>query len=139
MEQIGIVRSIQEGCATVLVKRTSACGENCAHCKGGCISTSTEAQVINTLDAKVGDVVKIETDTVGVIKAAIILYFLPCLLAIFCAITASVIFCSSYVPVIAATIAFVLSFVVIKQIDKKIAPVSEITKIIGKEDKIEKM
>lgn len=134
MEQIGIVERIEGKQAVVTVARASACGENCAHCKGGCTPTKVQAWVENGAGAKPGDLVKLETSTAQVVRASLILYFVPCLFAIFGAVAASNLFHSTAVAAVCAGTAFFACFAVIKLFDKKIAPVSNITKIIKRVD-----
>lgn len=131
MEQIGTVEQIIGEKAVVAVNRASACGEGCAHCKGGCAPGRVRAYVINIAEAEVGDVVKIETDTADVVRASLILYFVPCVLAIFAAAAATELFCSAAAAACACAV-FFAAFAVIKCFDKRIAPVSKITKIMKK-------
>lgn len=130
MEQIGIVKQLIENEAEVLVKRASACGENCAHCKGGCQPTSITARVENKAGAAVGDTVKIETDTSDVILAAVLLYFVPCLIAIIGAVVAQMLTLQKWVTAIVAICAFLAAFCTVQKMDKRIAPKSIISKII---------
>lgn len=131
MEQVGTVKQIMEREAVVLVRRASACGENCAHCKGGCTQTNITAKVENRAGAAVGDVVKIETDTRRVILAAVLLYFVPCLFAIACGIIAQGLGAHKAVVAIATVATFVTVFCIIQRLDKRIAPTSYITKILS--------
>ncbi|NBG88836.1 SoxR reducing system RseC family protein [Isachenkonia alkalipeptolytica] len=79
MENIGIVKKIEGSEAIVEIQRTSACGESCASCKGGCIPTKKYVEAINLPEAKAGQRVKIELQTKKVLNAAIIMYLLPLL------------------------------------------------------------
>ena len=131
MEQVGTVKQIIGTQAVVLVRRASACGENCAHCKGGCTQTNITATVENRAGAAVGDRVKIETDTRRVILAAVLLYFVPCLFAIVCATLAQGFGAQKVVVAIATVATFVTVFCIIQRLDKRIAPASYITKILS--------
>jgi sigma-E factor negative regulatory protein RseC len=81
-EQIGIViENEMNGMARVVTDRSSACG-GCHSGPGkcrGCLSTSgkLESQVINAIDAGVGDVVKISISSASLFKGAAIMYLLP--------------------------------------------------------------
>lgn len=130
MEQIGTVMKTEGNMAVVTVNRVSACGENCAHCRGGCTPTKVQARVVNGVGAKVGDVVKLETETGAVIKASLILYFVPCVVAILGAVLASSVWQRSWAATVAFFALFFASFGVVKCFDRTIAPVSAITKII---------
>lgn len=61
----------------VEVRRVSACGENCANCKGGCAPTYTYIEVINNVGAKQGEYVEIEMSTRTFLAAVSITYGLP--------------------------------------------------------------
>ena len=130
MEQIGTVMKTEENKAYVVVNRVSACGENCAHCKGGCTPTSVLANAQNLVGANVGDTVKLESDTKRVIFAAFILYMLPVLVAIFTAIFISSITPRTALLAIASAGAFFVTFFIIKRFEKKLTPTPVITKII---------
>ena len=54
MREIGIVESVENGYARVRIRRKSACGENCANCKGGCAPTEQLVSALNEADAKTG-------------------------------------------------------------------------------------
>ena len=130
MEQIGTVKRLQGSRAEILVRRASACGENCASCKSVCTKTTISALAENPLGAAVGDVVKIETDTKRLILAALLLYIMPLFLAIVFAALAQSLFSSKTFAVVLATVVFLAAFFVIQKQDKRLAPVSYITKII---------
>ena len=130
MEQIGTVVKSDGKDAVVCVNRVSACGENCAHCKGGCTPTKAYAKAENEIDASMGDTVKIETETSEVIKASAIVYFLPLVLSIISACTAYAIGAKTGVTVFVAVIVFIVPFLIIKKFESKITPVSKITKVI---------
>ncbi len=130
MESIGTVVKTKENEAVVLVSRASACGENCAHCKGGCTPTKAYAKAENTVLAEVGDTVKIETETSKVIKAAVILYFIPLILSIISACIAYASGAETGIVVLSSVLVFIVPFFVIKKFEERITPVSKITKVI---------
>ena len=130
MESIGTVVKTKENQAVVLVNRVSACGENCAHCKGGCTPTKAYAKAENAVLAEIGDTVKIETETSKVIKAAVILYFIPLFLSIISACIAYAFGAKTGLIVLSAVLVFIVPFFVIKKFEKRITPVSKITKVI---------
>ena len=77
MEQQGyIIEVIDKKTAKLKMQRHSAC----ASC-GKCATTSEKKDIIvevdNTLGAKVGDKVKVNMETVNVLKAAAIVYIVP--------------------------------------------------------------
>ncbi len=83
MTQIATVqRLIGEARAEIMVRRPSACGHDCASC-GGC-GPDSMTQVIaiaeNRVGARVGDTVRLESETGRVLGLAAVLYLLPFLL-----------------------------------------------------------
>lgn len=83
MRETGIVKSVSGSLCEVSVKRTSACGENCATCSAGCKAEAHICVCKNTAGARVGDRVYIEMDTSKVLTSAFLIYILP--LALFIA------------------------------------------------------
>ena len=132
MEIIGTVVKTDGDEAIVSVKRVSACGENCANCAGVCETTNATTVVKNTADARVGDTVKIESESADVIRAAVVLYIVPVVVTI---LIAALVYgfggADVYVFVFSA-VGFFGSFLGVKFFEKKITPKSQITKIIKK-------
>lgn len=75
MQIEGTVRKTDEKVAYIVIKRESACGENCANC-GGC-KKMNEITADNTLGAKPGDTVVVEMSDSRVLSAAFMVYMLP--------------------------------------------------------------
>lgn len=80
MTQIATVkRLIGEGRAEVLVRRQSACGHSCESC-GGC-GPESAAQVTAVADnlpgARLGDTVRVESESRRVLGMAVALYLVP--------------------------------------------------------------
>ena len=132
MEIIGTVISTHKDKATVAVKRVSACGENCANCKGVCETTTATAVAQNSVGATVGDVVKVESESASVIRAALVLYMVPVAVTILVAALTYGINLSNLFVILFSVIAFFASFFVIKCFDKSLVPKSYVTKILGK-------
>ncbi|WP_026893952.1 SoxR reducing system RseC family protein [Clostridiisalibacter paucivorans] len=82
MDQIGHVISVDGRFAEVDVRRTSSCGENCAHCGGGCSVPSIRVNIENKLNASIGDYVEIEMEAKTILKGSMILYGIPLLLLV---------------------------------------------------------
>lgn len=135
MEQIGTVKSVIGNTAEVKVHRVSACGENCAHCKGGCTPTDIVAKAENRALAAVGDTVKIESDTGKVILAAFLVYMVPLLTAMIAAIVMSALNVKMGPLLIVTVNVFLGTILIIKSIDRKIAPTPVITRVIAKADR----
>lgn len=70
MREAGVVISCDGTRAEVTVLRHSACGENCASCKGGCAPTKTVITAENTAGAKPGDKVLMEMSDKKALGAA---------------------------------------------------------------------
>lgn len=135
MEIIGTVISVDKDMATVSVRRVSACGENCANCHGACQTTTAVATVKNTTGAVVGDVVKVECDSVSVIRAAMFLYMLPVLAAVLIAAITYSTGLSDILTLVLSVVGFFGCFAIVKRFEKHIAPKSFITKVLGKDVK----
>ncbi|MCH5188350.1 MAG: SoxR reducing system RseC family protein [Oscillospiraceae bacterium] len=118
MDQIGQVVELQGKSAVVRVRRTSACGENCASCGGGCTPTSTTLKAVNGLNAKVGDMVKVEMSSGAFVLLAFIGYILPILIAIAAYMVARQLSSDTIVADISAVVALVLTLVVFFVVDK---------------------
>ncbi len=82
MQQIGEVVELKGRLATVRIKRTSSCGENCASCSGECKPTASLVTAVNGLSAKVGDTVKLEMNSPAFLFLAFIGYILPIIICI---------------------------------------------------------
>ena len=75
--QVGIVRKTDKNMVTVEIARASSCGENCAACKMGCSGTGHFVRLENTLNARVGDMVRIQAGGGNVVGSAAFVYLLP--------------------------------------------------------------
>ena len=85
MEQTVRVRKVHtDGTAQVVLIRQSACSGDCHKCAGcGAAEETVVFTAKNTIDAKPGDLVKVEAATGAVLGAAAMTYLLP--LALFLA------------------------------------------------------
>ena len=82
MEQLVKVREThKDGTATVIHLRESACSGDCHKCSGcGAAKEAVVFTADNPIGAKRGDLVKVESSTAPVLKAAVVLYVLPLVL-----------------------------------------------------------
>ena len=130
MKQKGTVLEINEYKAWVAVPRPSACGDHCASCAGGCKVRGHEAWVENSIGARPGDLVTIETSDSSVLLAAFLVYGIPLL----CFFLAYAISFSLTENVASATVlsllALALSFLLLRLLDKQFAPTPTITGIL---------
>lgn len=82
MEQIvRIDRLLPGGMAEATLVRQSACSGDCHQCSGcGAAQQTMTLQAHNPVGAKPGDVVKVESESSPILKAAAVLYILPLIL-----------------------------------------------------------
>ena len=82
MEQIVRVKEAHNnGTATVILQRESACSGDCHKCSGcGAAKETLIFTAKNAINASRGDLVKVESATGPVMKAAMVLYVLPLVL-----------------------------------------------------------
>lgn len=82
MEQMVRVKQTHpDGTATVIHVRESACSGDCHKCSGcGAAKEAVLFTADNPIGARQGDLVKVESDTGTVLKAAVVLYVLPLIL-----------------------------------------------------------
>lgn len=79
MKQLVRVRQVHDdGTATVIHIRESACSGDCHKCSGcGAAKEAILLEAKNNIGAKPGDLVTIESETGPVLKAAMVMYMLP--------------------------------------------------------------
>ena len=82
MEQLVLVRdTFEDGTALVVHVRESACSGDCHKCSGcGAAKETILLKAKNPIGARRGDLVKLESKTGPVLKAAAVMYMLPMLL-----------------------------------------------------------
>lgn len=119
MEQIGVVNKTYDNMATVQIKRATACGGKCGEC-GGCEITSHKVDALNTVGAKAGEIVKMEMKDTQILFAAFIVYIIP-LIAFFIGYSVGYsIFASELTAGIAGGVLLVLTFTILRFMDKRI-------------------
>lgn len=131
MEQLVRVRKVHEdGTATVMHVRESACSGDCHKCSG--CGAATEAILLearNDLGARTGDLVKIESASGPVLKAAMVMYMVPMIL-----------FFAGYaigdalwnLGALVGCLGFVISIALVVLYDRKVVKKQETTYIITK-------
>ena len=132
MKETGIVKDVSGEFCHVVVRRKSACGENCASCGGGCKLQNQICLVKNTKNAKPGDKVEIEIDTIMVLKTAFLVYLLPIIVFIFTYFALSKLseLIAAVISISAMLSVFVLLFIADKK--KKHEYISHISQILEK-------
>lgn len=76
MEAIGVVTKTQGKNAVVRVARQSACSGNCHDCSG-CGERPMETTAFSEIDLKIGDKVRIESDSASVLSGMFAVFILP--------------------------------------------------------------
>lgn len=77
MEEKGLVTEKNGKNIVVKVIRVTQCGHSCSDCGGGCDTTSLQLEFKNTVDASIGDVVILESETKSFMKHAYMVYSVP--------------------------------------------------------------
>ena len=79
-----VTKVFPNGRAEVAVRRQSACGHDCSKCGGGCselmVSSTVAVMAANPVRAMPGDMVRVESSTGGILKAAVVVYLVPFIL-----------------------------------------------------------
>ena len=118
MQATGTVRKTEGEIAFVVVKRQSACGENCANC-GGCQNKENELLVKDTIGVKPGDVVVVEMADKKILKAAFVFYILPLVIFILAYAGCYTFGFSEPVCIVAGVLVCVLFYTVLVMLDKR--------------------
>ena len=119
MEQLVRVRNVfPDGTAEVLLVRESACSGDCHKCSGcGAAKETMIFTAQNAINASRGDLVKVESATGPVMKAAMVLYVIPLVLFFLGYYLGTVL---GVAPALIAGIGFVLGVVVVVVYDRKV-------------------
>ena len=119
MEQIVRVREVfDDGSATVIHVRESACSGDCHKCSGcGAAQQTVVFRAINAIGAKAGQLVTVRSESGPVLAAAAVLYLMP-LLLFFAGYIAGMLLWQQ--GAIAGCAAFVLGIVLAAVYDRKV-------------------
>lgn len=112
MTQIATVTKIYDGMAEVQVTRKTACGHDCSKC-AGCkqvVIGDTFIKIENELNARIGDLVVIESKSSRILTAAMVVYIMPFFLffAFYFAVGAIFNYKEGVLPVVSGLIGFLL-------------------------------
>lgn len=77
MKAEGIVKKETGKTCEVIVRRKTACGDNCASCGGACRLNFQKVTAKNPLGAKPGDSVLLEMESKKVLLSAFLVYIMP--------------------------------------------------------------
>lgn len=119
MTEIGFVDKVSNGITTVRVAKKSACGENCASCKGGCTPSERVLEVKNPIGAEQGERVVLELPEGRLLTAAFLAYILPLLFMIAGCILADFFYDSEWQMVLGGSVSFAIGFLLAKIISKR--------------------
>ena len=121
MEQLVRVKeTYDDGTALVFRIRESACSGDCHKCSGcGAAKEAVLLKADNPIGADRGDLVKVESATAPVLKAAVVLYVLP-LVLFFLGYFGSIMVSSMAVRYTAAAAGFVLGIVIAILYDRRL-------------------
>lgn len=119
MREIGFVDEVQENYAIVKVAKKSACGENCASCKGGCVPGERRIKVKNKISVQKGDKVILEMPECKVLSAAFFAYILPILIFFAGYFLGEYIFKTEGCAIFCGIITMVCGFLIIHFFDRK--------------------
>ena len=142
MEQIGFITKIlPEDKCKVLISRISGCKGTCKTC-GGCSTPTMHIVMKNTLDAEVGDRVKIGVDSNIILKYSIFLYGFPILMFILSILLVNITLSNlkgiDIIGFVVGLFTMFLAFLIIKFVDKKYAYLAKkamyMEEIISKND-----
>lgn len=142
MVEVGYVKAVNGEYASLVFKRKSGCGDNCAHCGSNCSMETSIVDVENTLNASVGDLVQVSLEANSFLKMNLWVYMFPLISMIIGIVVGNSYFSKlnfkNYDILTAFTgiIFLVLSFFILSTIDKKMSKDSRyklhMTKIIEK-------
>ncbi|WP_040327302.1 SoxR reducing system RseC family protein [Clostridium ihumii] len=125
MEQDGVVKKINGDTADIAFIKKSGCGGNCGSCKSPCPSDIIIIPVKNTLDAKVGDKIKISVGKEAFSNMTFWAYVFPTIMTLIGLIGSMFLFKSlnfkSYevLSVVVGIIFLVISFLISSKLNKK--------------------
>ena len=74
-----VTKLLPNGMAEVAVKRTTACGGNCASCEACVFESQMKTPAKNSIEARPGQKVLIESQSSRIFRAAFLVYVLPLL------------------------------------------------------------
>ena len=119
MEQLVRVKEVNsDGTAVVIHIRESACSGDCHKCSGcGAAKEAVLFTADNLINAKKGDLVKVESATGPVLKAAVVLYVIPLVLFFLGYYLGTV---WNMLPALIAGIGFALGVAIVVIYDRKV-------------------
>ncbi len=126
MKEIGYIKSVKDGYASVIFKRKSGCGDNCAGCKSNCGSNTITTDVKDTLGVSIGDMVEIDMATKSFFAMTFWTYTFPLIMLVIGLVSSLLIFKNLGIKqyeLLAAAVGLVflsISYSVLSHMDKKL-------------------
>lgn len=108
-----VLETFNNGIATVAVTRGTACGSNCDNCEACVYQNQLHVKAINSVNAKRGQKVEIETKSTEIYKAEIVVYIIPLLLLIIGYVIGSLLGLSEGISALIGFVLLIFSVVVI--------------------------
>lgn len=125
MKAIAKVVDVKGVTATVVSKRSSAC-ESCHNCENGGVchaqlvfGNQVEEVVLdvkNTLNAKIGDIVELESSTNRTLFVSIIIFILPIIVSVISYFVADKVTDIEYISALSMIVCFVTMFAIVTKI-----------------------
>lgn len=117
-----VKQTFPNGTATVAVVRQGACAHNCSEC-GGCMTAqqpTVTALAENQLGARRGDVVVVETENASLMGVIAFVYLVPMAFLVAGYLIAQTLGLTQGWCILAATIAFGISILLVVALDRRI-------------------
>ena len=125
MEQLGVVKYIENNKIAVEFVRESSCGTSCATCSAKCSESKLEIiKLNNTIDAKVGDIIVLKTNFKNLISYILLIYGLPLIFMIIGFVVSYTVLPNSFekkeiCTFLGGILMLFISYIIIKCIDNK--------------------
>ena len=119
MEKIGIVsKLLNDGRAEVSVVREAACGGNCPSCEACIYQTEFSLIAENSIGAKPGQRVRVESETGKFFKIAFLVYIIPMITMVIGLIVPAMLNCSEGMIILYSFAGLAFGFLLIWLINK---------------------
>ncbi len=125
----GIIVKTNGATATARISKSSACGHDCGECRL-CNNPQIEVEILNPINAAVGDTVLIGTSTSKVLRDTFLLYMLPVIGAIIFYAAGSALFHSVIYASALVAIYLTLWFIAMKHYSKNKVAMSSALEVV---------
>lgn len=133
MEGTGKIIAVKNDRATVLVRKSSACGHDCGECNL-CSNPEITVEILNPINAVPGDMVVIGIPTSKVLLWTFVLYILPLIGAMAIYAVLSVIVTYGVIKFAGVFLWIVLWFVYVRNYSKRRIVMSSALEVINEEN-----